>query len=73
MKGVVVETFGSGNVPSNRPDLLQAFKAASDRGVIIVNITQCMKGSVKDAYEAGRVVLIIFHSESLFISVSSNY
>lgn len=55
MKGVVVETFGSGNVPSNRPDLMEAFQVANDRGVIVVNITQCLKGSVRDAYAAGRV------------------
>ncbi len=61
MKGVVVETFGSGNVPSNRPDLLEAFKAARERGVILINITQCMKGTVRDAYEAGRVRKLSTH------------
>ena len=59
MRGAVVETFGAGNVPSNRPDLLAAFKAASERGVILLNITQCLKGSVTDAYEAGKVSFYI--------------
>jgi len=55
MQGVAIETFGAGNVPSNRPDLLNEFKMASERGVILVNITQCLKGSVSDAYAAGKV------------------
>ena len=55
MQGVVVETFGAGNVPSNRPDLINEFKEAADRGIILLNITQCLKGSVRDAYAAGRV------------------
>jgi lysophospholipase len=40
IQGVVLETYGSGNAPNNRPELLQAIKEATDRGVIIVNCTQ---------------------------------
>lgn len=54
MKGVVLQTFGAGNVPNNREDLLQVLKDAADRGVIIVNCTQCITGSVADLYECGR-------------------
>ncbi|KAF7295368.1 L-asparaginase [Mycena indigotica] len=53
VRGVVLESFGSGNAPQ-RADLLFAFKEACDRGVIVVAISQCIKGSVSDAYEAGR-------------------
>ena len=42
IKGVILETFGAGNAP-NRPDILQALKQASDRGVVIVNCTQVKK------------------------------
>lgn len=38
--GVVLETYGSGNAPSNRPELLEIFKEACDRGVVIVNCSQ---------------------------------
>ena len=55
MLGVVIETFGAGNVPSNRPDLMNEFKSAAAMGVILVNITQCLKGSVSDTYAAGKV------------------
>ncbi|KAJ7074300.1 L-asparaginase [Mycena amicta] len=51
--GVVLESFGSGNAPQ-RPDLILAFKEACDRGVVVVAISQCLKGSVSDTYEAGR-------------------
>lgn len=45
IKGLVLETYGIGNGPED-PGLLNAFKAATDRGVVIVNCTQCIKGSV---------------------------
>lgn len=56
MRGVVLESFGAGNVPTNRKDLLDAFREASSRGVLIVNITQCSVGQVSDLYETGRLL-----------------
>lgn len=53
LQGVVLETFGAGNAPA-RPTLLAALKEASDRGVVIVNCTQCRKGLVTDAYATGK-------------------
>lgn len=53
LQGVVLETFGAGNAPA-RPALLSALKEASDRGVVIVNCTQCRKGLVTDAYATGK-------------------
>ncbi|KAJ7444865.1 L-asparaginase [Mycena latifolia] len=58
IRGVVLESFGSGNAPQ-RPDLILAFKEACDRGIVIVAISQCIKGSVSDAYEAGRELAAI--------------
>ncbi|KAJ6525687.1 asparaginase-domain-containing protein [Mycena capillaripes] len=58
IRGVVLESFGSGNAPQ-RSDLLLAFKEACDRGVVIVAISQCLKGSVSDAYEAGQELAAI--------------
>ncbi|KAJ6502295.1 L-asparaginase [Mycena sanguinolenta] len=58
IRGVVLESFGSGNAPQ-RPDLLLALKEACDHGVVIVAISQCLKGSVSDAYEAGRELAAI--------------
>lgn len=45
MKGVVLQSFGSGNVPSNRSDLIGAWAEAACRGVLIVNVTQCTEVS----------------------------
>lgn len=56
IRGVVLETFGAGNAPQ-RADLMQALKEACDRGVVVVAISQCSKGSVSDAYETGRTLL----------------
>ncbi|XP_055843692.1 L-asparaginase [Episyrphus balteatus] len=56
MKGVVLQSFGSGNIPSNRKDILEEIRAASERGVIIVNCTQCSNGSVAEIYDTGKVL-----------------
>ncbi|WAR57340.1 hypothetical protein PtB15_8B387 [Puccinia triticina] len=56
IQGIVLETFGSGNAP-RKPALLEAFKEAADRGVVIVNVTQCVVGTVSsDIYETGRAL-----------------
>ena len=55
MQGVVLQSYGAGNGPDAREDLLEILKSASSRGVLIVNITQCYKGSVSTAYAAGQV------------------
>jgi 60kDa lysophospholipase len=52
MKGVVLQSFGSGNIPSNQ-ELRNELLAAAKRGVIIVNCTQCMTGTVSETYETG--------------------
>lgn len=56
MRGVVLQSFGSGNVPSNRKDLIDELKTAAARGVIIINCTQCPNGSVAEIYDTGKVL-----------------
>ncbi|KNE61692.1 L-asparaginase, type I [Allomyces macrogynus ATCC 38327] len=57
IRGVVLETYGAGNAPDARKDLLGALKEASDRGVVIVNTTQCKRGLVSDIYSTGKALL----------------
>ncbi|XP_071353797.1 60 kDa lysophospholipase isoform X3 [Trachinotus anak] len=57
MEGVVLETYGSGNAPNNRPDLLEELKKATDAGVIIINCTQCLRGTVSTSYATGKVLM----------------
>ena len=45
IKGVVLETYGSGNAPTN-PWFIELLKEAILRGIYIVNVTQCIGGSV---------------------------
>jgi L-asparaginase len=45
LRGVVLETFGAGKAPSHEW-LYERLRAAVDRGVVIVNKTQCNTGSV---------------------------
>ncbi|XP_033323829.2 L-asparaginase isoform X1 [Megalopta genalis] len=54
IEGVVLESYGAGNIPINREDLVDEFRKASKRGVIIVNITQCATGCVMGLYEPAK-------------------
>jgi L-asparaginase len=54
LKAVVLETFGSGNAPS-KDWLLKELKQAIDRGIIVLNISQCSGGRVlQGRYETSR-------------------
>ncbi|CAG0885063.1 unnamed protein product [Darwinula stevensoni] len=55
--GVVLQTYGAGNMPSNRTDILEEIQKASARGVIVLNVTQCPKGGVDAYYATGKVLL----------------
>ena len=57
LRGLVLETFGSGNAPDNRPELLAALHEASERGVVIVNCTQCHRGAVSTDYASGMALM----------------
>jgi len=56
IKAVILETFGSGNAPS-QPWFLDAIRNAVSKGIVIVNVTQCHAGSVDmDKYENGLIL-----------------
>ena len=46
LKAVVLTTFGSGNGPTD-PDFIAALHDARDRGIVLVNATQCIGGRVE--------------------------
>jgi L-asparaginase len=46
LRAVVMKTYGSGNAPQ-KPWFIQALKEATDRGIVIVNISQCPSGMVE--------------------------
>ncbi len=47
LKGVVLESFGVGNGPVNDRDFVAALAEASERGVVLVDCTQCLVGEVR--------------------------
>ena len=57
LKGVVLETYGSGNAPTEKWFLSQIKKAIKNE-IIILNITQCSAGGIDmKLYETGRELL----------------
>lgn len=58
VKGAVLLSYGAGNAPDKDPALLALLKAATDRGVVIVNVSQCGAGSIAaGAYAAGSALV----------------
>ena len=57
LRGVILETFGAGNAPSGSW-FLDRIKKAVDNGVIILDVTQCSRGSAEmGRYETSRRLL----------------
>lgn len=46
LKGVILQSYGAGNLPTDKA-LIDTIKRSIDQGKIILNITQCMGGSVE--------------------------
>lgn len=59
MEGIILETFGNGNIPIRRKEVYEEIAAAVKAGVLIVNVTQCINGTVisKPMYETGLLLL----------------
>ena len=58
IRAVVLKTYGSGNAPQ-RPWLIEELQAAQQRGIVVVNVTQCAEGAVEMArYETGKQLLL---------------
>lgn len=52
-RGVVLETYGAGNAPTSQW-FVDLVKEAVDRGVVVVNVSQCKDGAVQmHLYETG--------------------
>jgi L-asparaginase len=45
LKGIIIETYGAGNAPTD-DWFINALKSAIEKGIHIVNVTQCSGGSV---------------------------
>lgn len=59
LKAIVLETFGSGNAPMDKW-FIEAIRDAVSRGIVIMNVTQCVSGYVEmSRYETGRLLMDI--------------
>ncbi|MCP3674525.1 MAG: asparaginase [Gammaproteobacteria bacterium] len=57
VKGLILLTYGAGNIPSHDKELVEHIEDACKRGVVIVNCSQCLKGTVDmSAYETGSIL-----------------
>ena len=58
LKGIVIETFGAGNIPGHADSLLPIIRKASDNGTVIIVCSQCPHGTVSlGAYETSSALM----------------
>ena len=58
LQGLIIEAYGAGNGPSDDREFLAAVEAAAARGVVVVVVTQCVRGSVRPgAYATGSALI----------------
>ncbi len=61
LQGIVLETFGSGNLP-NHAGIIAALEQQAQAGAIIVNCTQCHAGHVQQGHYAASHALERIHA-----------
>lgn len=54
VKGLILQTYGTGNAPNTSKAFINVLQQAIERGIAVLNITQCPYGSVDQrAYATG--------------------
>ncbi|KAL7903625.1 asparaginase domain-containing protein [Trichoderma sp. SZMC 28014] len=54
LRGIILETFGMGNIPGGVDGrLMEVIRSAVERGIIVVNVSQCVSGFVSPVYAPG--------------------
>ncbi len=57
LQGLILETFGAGNAPEGEDGSLTAvIRAAVERGIVIVNVSQCHSGTVSPLYAPATIL-----------------
>ncbi len=56
IKGIVLKTYGAGNAPTAHW-FTGAIRDAVSRGIVVLNVTQCVNGSVMRRYAAGDALM----------------
>jgi len=58
LQGLVIEAYGAGNGPAGDPDFVEVIRHATAGGIVVVLVTQCLRGSVSPgAYATGSALL----------------
>lgn len=54
LKGIILETYGDGNGPTDDPGFLSAIEQANESGMVILGCTQCLHGGMtQESYATG--------------------
>jgi L-asparaginase len=68
---IILQSYGSGNAPSE-PEVMDAFREATESGKVLLNTTQCTSGRViQDTYAVGRQLSNIGVVEGLDLTLEA--
>ncbi|TDB38048.1 MAG: type I asparaginase [Actinobacteria bacterium] len=58
LQGLIIEAYGAGNGPADDREFLSAIEAAVAQGIVVVVVTQCVRGAVRPgAYATGSALM----------------
>ena len=53
-EGIIIESYGAGNLPNNRAVLSKCLKDLMKTNVVVINVSQCRKGLMSTDYAVGK-------------------
>lgn len=57
LRGLILETFGAGNAPQGEDgSMIAVIRSAVERGIVIVNVSQCHSGTVSPLYAPATIL-----------------
>lgn len=56
-KAIILRSYGVGNLPNHNKSLMDALQRASDKNVILVNISQCLQAEIFQGQYASSSIL----------------
>jgi len=58
LQGLIIEAYGAGNGPADDREFLSAIESAVAQGIVVVVVTQCVRGAVRPgAYATGSALM----------------
>ncbi len=56
-RGLILFSYGAGNIPANNPAFIELLKVAQQRELVVINKSQCIHGRISHDYAASKPLI----------------